>query len=225
MNYETEINGQTLDMFNAHLCSYTVGACDYENGYMMPPNSMFPVKLDGNVGLRPIELEMDFEGDSISEIVMNISNLTAALHKNAEIFLPDGFYYTCVFDSVSTPEEQAPWIMRVTFSFLGVRHKELKKQSFTQSGKMFVHGNYKTAAIIKITPQEGTTEIKVNGITVKDLKGPVVIDGIRMTVMENGLNKFKDTDITEFPSLECGENDVTVEGSAVVEISYYPIFL
>ena len=223
--FDTEINGQILDVFKAHLVSYTVGACSYDNGYMSPPSSIFPVRLDGKVGLRSVVMTMDFEGDSFAEISLNISNLTAMLHKEALLFLPDGFYYTCVFEGASEPKEKAPWILQVKFTFSGVRHKALKTESFTQSGKMYVDGNYKSSAIVRIVPNTGTTEVTVNGITVQNIAGEVVIDGIKKTVMQNGVNKFADTNMTEFPYFECGENDVTINGNATVELSYYPIFL
>lgn len=223
--FDTEINGQTLDIFKAHLVSYSIGACEYGNGYMSPPSSIFPIQLDGKVGLRSVEITLDFEGDSMAEISLNISNLTAQLHKEALLFLPDGFYYTCVFEKVSDPEEKAPWIMQTKFSFSGVRHKALTTENFKQSGKLYIDGNYKSSAIIKIMPSSGTTEVTVNGITVKNIIGEVVVDGIKKTVMQNGKNKFADTDMTEFPCFECGENDVTISGDATVEISYYPIFL
>lgn len=225
MIFEPEINGQMLAVFKAHLLDYEVGACDYENGYMLPPKSLFPVKLDGNVGLRSVVLEMDFEGDDASEIALSISNLTAMLQKEAVLFLPDGFYYTCVFEKASSPKEKAPWIWQVKFTFSGVRHKALKSETFTASGKLNVEGNYKTAAVVKITPHVSGSDVAVNGIKVKNITGDVIIDGIKKTVMQNGINKFGDTDMTQFPFFECGENEVTIEGNANVEISYYPIFL
>lgn len=223
--FDTEINGQMLNVFKAHLVSYSIGACEYNNGYMTPPSSIFPVRLDGKVGLRKVEMTMDFEGDSMAEISHNISNMTAMFHKEALLFLPDGFYYTCVFESVSDPKEKAPWILQVKFTFSGVRHKALKTESFTESGKLYVDGNYKSSAIIRIVPNTGTTEVTVNGTTVQNIAGEVVIDGIKKTVMQNGVNKFADTNMTEFPYFECGYNEVTINGNATVEISYYPIFL
>lgn len=223
--FDTEINGQMLNVFKAHLVSYSIGACEYNNGYMTPPSSIFPVRLDGKVGLRKVEMTMDFEGDSMAEISHNISNMTAMFHKEALLFLPDGFYYTCVFESVSDPKEKAPWILQVKFTFSGVRHKALKTESFTESGKLYVDGNYKSSAIIRIVPNTGTTEVTVNGTTVQNIAGEVVIDGIKKTVMQNGANKFADTNMTEFPYFECGYNEVTINGNATVEISYYPIFL
>lgn len=223
--FSTEINGQMLEVFEAKLLSYTVGACKYTNGYVSPLTSSFPVILDGKVGLRPIEITIDFFGVTINEITRNISKATAMLRKKAELFLPDGFYYTCAFKSQSTPIEKAPWIFQTKYIFEGVRHEALKTHSFTCNGKMFVEGNHKTYGRIRILPYEDNISVTVNGITVQNITGEVIIDGITKTVTQNGINKFADTNMTRFPCFECGYNDVSVDGNATVEISYYPIFL
>lgn len=223
--FEPKINGYPLDALNAYMTEYTVGECDYDNGYMLPPKSMMPVKLDGNVGLRPITIEMDFEGETMRDITIKISNLTAMLHKEAELFLPDGFYYTCVYSKASTPKEVAPWIMQVKFSLVGFRHGAMQTETFAESGTIFVDGNYPSSAAFTITPDEGTTEVTVNGITVQNMGGPVVIDGIKKTVMEDGINKFADTNITEFPLLDPGYGSIEIEGNCTVDVSYYPIYL
>lgn len=221
----TKINGYPLEMFEAHLLNYTVGACEYSNGYFVPTNSMFPVKLKGNKGIRPITLELDFEGDSLKNITTNISNFTAMLQKGAEIILPDGFHYTCSYDSTTEPEEKAPWIMQVKFSLSGCRHRAMETATLTESGTISVDGNNETPAIIKIIPNENTQEVTVNGITVSNITDTVIIDGINKTVMENGVNVYANTNLTKFPVLQNGYNSIEISGNAIVEISYYPIFL
>jgi phage-related protein len=225
MDDKTKVNGYPLDMFNANLLNYTVGACEYNNGYFVPANSMFPVKLKGNIGVRPITLEIDFEGNSIKDITMSISDFTSMLQSKAEILLPDGFNYTCCFDDVSEPEQKAPWIMQVKFSLSGYRHGAMEFATLTGNSTLSVKGNYETPAIIKIIPNDATQEVTVNGITVKNITDTVVIDGINKTVMENGVNKFLDTNLTEFPALKSGNNNIEISGNATVEISYYPIYL
>lgn len=226
MNIETKINGVLLKTYKAELLEYEVGACDFGNGYMLPPSSMFPVKLTPTVGLRPITLQIDFEGGSMHEIEMNISKLTAVLHGGADILLPDGFCYYTVFDKVSTPKEKAPWILQAKFSLSGFRHGAMVTEKFVNGGSLFVDGNYKTPAIFKVTSQSET--VAVNGITIQNMNSyPVIIDGMKKTVTRNGLNVFSDTNLTEFPTLTAGVNNFTVVASAYteLEVSYYPIYL
>lgn len=222
---EPKINGFLFNVFKAKLVNYNIGACDYKDGYILPISSIIPVRLDGIVGLRALELEIDFEGNTKREITMNISKFTVMLHKGADIILPDGFHYSCVYESATDPEEEAPWIMKVKFSLSCYRHGARCCKVFNESGKLFVEGNYKTPAVFTITPFEGVNEVTVNGITVNSIDGTVIIDGINKTVTSNGINIFANTDITKFPVLETGYNDIQIRGNASVEVSYYPIYL
>lgn len=221
---EPKFNDYSLDSFGAKMIEYTVGECGLKNGYIFPPAALMFVKLNGNIELRPVTVELDFEGESLHEITLNISNFTAMLHEKAELFLPDGFYYSCVFDKHTPPKQKAPFILRVTYSFLGIMHGELVKKTFSASGKITVQGNYKTPVVYKITPRLATKTVTINGITVKNITGTVVVDGISKTVMQNGTNKFKDTDITSFPVLQPGDNNISITGNADVEVSYYPMY-
>lgn len=223
---DTRINGMLLKVFHAELLEYTVGQCDYSDGYILPSGRLIPEKLRSRVGLRPITLTIDFEGKSLYEITLEISKVTAMLRKEAKLLLPDGFYYWCEFDKASTPKQKAPWIMQVKFTLSGFRHGPMQYVTLSESQTIKVEGNYETPATLHITPDDGITEVTVAGITVTNLTGSVTIDGIYTTIMdENGLNKFRDApDMTAWPCLQPGENEIAVSEGATVEISYYPIY-
>ena len=200
----TRINGIDPTAYKAVLLDYSVGPCSFDNGYINPPRSIIPIRLKSDVGLRDISLTFDFEGKTMHEIALNISNITAMLRKEADLLLPDGFYYFCAFDKVSTPKEVAPWIMQVKYTFVGYRHGPLIKQKLPDNGVINIEGNFKAGVVYEITTEE--SEITINGITVRNITGTIVIDGINKVVKENGINKFVDTDLTEFPALEEGLN-------------------
>lgn len=223
---ETKINGRLLKVFRANLLEYTVGECDYEGGYMLPAARMIPEKLSSRIGLRPITLTLDFEGSSFHEITLTISEVTAMLRKEARLLLPDGFYYWCEFDKASTPKAVAPWILQVKFTLSGFRHGPMQYKTLSSTKTIKVEGNYETPAKLVITPDEGVTEFTVAGISVVNVTGTVTIDGIFTTIKdENGMNKFKDApDMTVWPTLQPGENEISVSDGVTVELSYYPIF-
>lgn len=218
-----KINGMLFENYKAQLQSYKVGACDYDNGYLLPPASMMPVKLKPTLGLRSIVLSFDFEGGTPREIAMNISKVTTLMQDMPDILLPDGFSYSCVYEKQSTPEEKAPWIMRVQYTLSGYRHEPKETVTLLETGNVFVGGNYKTPAVLKITSAADT--VKVLGTTIKGATGTVVIDGIKKKVTKDGLNKFADTDLTNFPALVPGLNTIDIDGADEVEVSFYPIFL
>ena len=182
------------------------------------------MKLTPKIGMREVSLTLDFEGDDAREIARSISSFTTALMANADIELPDGFHYWCVYDSATPQVRVAPWIDQVTFYLHGLRHEEIVTQHFAASGKMAVEGNMKTPAIVKLTPRSGASSMSFNGITV-NRSSVVTIDGVYTTVLDaNGNNVFGDTDMTEWPKLDPGDNTITLSG-CTAEISYYPIYV
>lgn len=225
---ETRINGRFLSVYRANLLEYTVGDTDYSDGYILPAGRMIPQKLSSRIGLRSITMTIDFEGESLYEITLAISEVTAMLRKEARLLLPDGFCYWCEYDGASTPKQVAPWIMQVQFSFSGFRHGPMRYFTLSESQTVTVevYGNYETPAVITVTPDDGVTEFTVAGITVENVAGPVTIDGIYTTITDSsGRNKYQDAPgMTQWPSLQPGENTITISDGVTVEIGYYPIY-
>ena len=225
---EPKIESASFGTYGAHLLSYEIGACKYSNGYVLPPTSMIPVKLKHTLGLRSVVLNIDFEGDTPYEIEQNISEFTEILHNGADILLPDGYSYSCVFKKTSAPKEKAPWIRQVKFTLEGYRHGAIESKTLTETGSIFVDGNYPTPAILKITTS--ATSATVCGITISNIDGVIEIDGYKkkVTQTKNGVvtNKFADTNMTEFPKLEAGYHEIAISASAAisVEVSYYPLY-
>lgn len=95
-----------------------------------------------------------------------------------------------------------------------------------------VQGNLSTEAIITISPTINTSSIKLSGfgedITINNLikDVPVVIDGIAKTILQNGTNKFPETDMWGFPTLNPGNNQIIIDHSgATISVLYYPRFM
>ena len=219
------INGSALSVYGAELLdNYSVGAVEYSNGYLKSVDRAFPVKLRGKMGLRPITMTMDFSGETEAEAVGHISSLTASLMQQADLYLPDGFYYWAALDGVSAPKKVAPWIWQATFTFHGVRHGALVTSTRTVSGSITAQGNMETPMIVKLTPTSGATSMVFNGVTV-NLNRAVTIDGVNTTVQDNnGLNVFGYTNMTEWLKLKPGSNAITLT-RCTAEIKYYPIFV
>ena len=223
---QSTINGNLLSTFGAKLVEYEVGPCSYSDSYLLPPKSIIPVRLNGNVGLRKVTIVLDFFGASEGVIALAISNLTAELIKKSELYLPDGFYYNCVYIKASTPEYKASWIKRVKFEFNGYRHGARVDVPIFNGTVVNVLGNFETP--VKYDIQESSAvdhSVSINGITVKNVTKRLIIDGMTATVTMDGINKFGDTDIVEFPKLKPGENKIYLNGSPSAMLTYYPIYL
>ena len=228
MSKPVYLNGtEIFSRFKARLLDLKVGPPSIGNAYLSQANSVIPIKLKETIGTRPIKMELEFEGEDPHDSLLNISNLTAELLYENELFMPDGFYYFCILDSVSTPKWEGGSFYSVTFELVGYRHGAMESKVLNGSGSVDVRGNYKSPAIFTIENATGT--VTINDITVNDVEDTVIINGFDKTVMQTdgviSRNKFKDCEMTKFPSLNPGVNIITITGAAKVTIEYTPIYL
>ena len=55
---------------------------------------------------------------------------------------------------------------------------------------------------------------------------PVIIDCENKEITENGVNKFLDTDIIDFPKYKSGNNSINVSSSDVtIQLTYNPTYI
>lgn len=219
------INNKTPLAYGAHLIDYVIGACGIDNSYILPVNSMHPVLLKDRKTLRNIRLTFDIEGTDIHTATLYLSEMTALLSGQPELYLPDGFYYNCILTSVSEATKNAPWILTVTFEFVGYRHGDAVTHIITDTADVNIMGNFPAEPIFKIITDQ--TSYTINDITINniDTNYPIVIDGVQKIITQNGLNKFSDCTLTDFPRLNPGINTITLSSPADVKITYEPIYL
>jgi phage-related protein len=122
--------------------------------------------------------------------------------------------------------------MTMTCIFSGYAYKAAITETLNHvsSKTINVPGNLATDAIVTVTVPIDTISITLTGlgedpITIKNLKVnvPRIINGEDGTVLEGTTNKFGDTDLWEFPSLQPGSNTIGVStANCIVEIKYKP---
>lgn len=131
-------------------------------------------------------------------------------------------------------------IENLSVQILALSHGEEESQTITGSSSISMIGTCETPCIVTITPLINVISYQIEGlsrdritkreevIVVNNLSSgiPVVIDGEKSIVTENGANKFADCEIWSFPSLLSGNNDLTLSSEqCVVQITYKPRFI
>lgn len=114
----------------------------------------------------------------------------------------------------------------------GYAYKEAITETITGvlSKTINVPGNLPVPAIVTVTVPTNGPNVVLSGfgeddITINNVKGniPVIIDGEACTVIENGVNKFGDTDIWQLLVLQPGDNLIGVNSDLyTVQIQYKP---
>lgn len=218
-----KINGIKPEVFGAQLVDCSVEGCELKNTYFLAPSAIFPTRLQNKPRLRKITLTFDFEGKNTHDATKKMSDFTAILSKEAELLLPDEFHYFCILTGTGKAVTKAPWIEQCTFTLIGLRHGPLETITLTESSPVFIEGNCETECRYIIdTPN---SSLQINNITINDISGQIVIDGMESLVQQDGINKFADCDMISFPTLSPGNNQIEISGAAKVVIQYYPIYL
>ena len=159
---------------------------------------------------------------------INISNLIAECRSCIIKTDEDNFEYVSILTGYDVVETGVEFYNEVSLTFSAVRRLPLVSKSFSGSGTVKNIGSVSSGVRLVITPKADIAELVINGITIRNMSSgiPFIIDGLVGKVMCNGINRFLDTDLIEFPKIMPGDNKVEVSNANVdIEVSYYPTFI
>ena len=96
-----------------------------------------------------------------------------------------------------------------------------------------VPGTQTIPAIVEITPNVYISDIKLEGLSddpiiIKNLMSnkTVILDGELQKVTVDGVNKYSDTDMWDFPRLKPGANTIKIDKSNCdIKIKYKPRYI
>lgn len=168
-------------------------------------------------------------GATKEECYVNTSNLIAECQNCIIKTDEDRFEYAAVLTTYNVVETGVEYFNEVNLTFGVIKRLPMVTNTFTSGRGTFQNtGSVESGMRITITPNVALTTITVNGITIKNLtrNNPFVIDGLVGEVMCNGVNRFLDTDLIEFPKVLPGSNTVEASNTSVtIEVAYYPTFI
>jgi len=198
-------------------------------------NALTPLYLGKQETYKQIKIQLIIEDTSDESCLNDISNLIKQFEKCTVKFDDLSFYYDCTIVNKSHERIVSTFYILDIELKSGYAYKSaiIETLNHVSSKTITIPGNIQAPAIITITSPIDTISITLTGfgsesIIVKNLKAniPVVIDGEVCTVISNGLNKFIDTDMWEFPTLQIGSNTIgTSSANCVINISYKPRYV
>lgn len=197
--------------------------------------ALTPMLLDTETKFCDIECKFTIEAETEDEFEFKFSELNKEIIECVLKFDDINRLYKCYIQSVKEPVRITPYNWEFTCNWIGYKFSneiivKIKKED---SKNIKVRGNLKTPAMIEIVPSADLIDITINGlandpITIKNLKQgkKIIIDGKEGTVIEEGKNKFSDTDFWEFPFLMPGNNEIILsKNSCDVTIKYEPRYI
>lgn len=177
-----------------------------------------------------------FRGKERYQILRAISSLIAECEQKVTLKL-DGYrgYFVGALQTEETTKTRVKNRYILSMSFDGyMTDNEIEKTYEHKSVAEFeAEGTHDAPCVVEITPSQDIASFEIgwgsDKIKINNLKSgvPVIIDGVKGLITENGANKFSETDLWTFPTVRCkGANKITFSSDkCVVKIRYAPIIL
>ena len=222
------INGKdAYDTFNADLAEITLIPGTITTDFSEKPGKSGFNLLNGAIQAKGIMSTFYVGGPSEEETNINISNLLSDCQNCVITTDESRFEYVSVMNAYTDEKSGVDFYHAVTITFTSICRLPLVEAEFYSSGQVYNEGNSESGMKLEITPSTDIPTIEVAGITVKNLSAnqTFIIDGIEGRVTSNGINRFADTDLTEFPKIQPGMNDITASAQVRIRVLFYPVFL
>ncbi|HAT4348534.1 phage distal tail protein [Clostridium perfringens] len=207
-----------LKTYDATLTGRDIQACNIVTFDEWLDNSFDPRVNKQKEGYSAITVKLLVEGANEDDVLLKISNIINICKKGKLKFSDFNFSY-----NISLEKHQEKLISEILYE-LTLNFKSTFKLSDEitismnreTSKSINVEGNMKTPCIIEIIPLWDAIDITISGlnddIVIKNLKvnKKIIINSLEGTVLEEGINKFADTDFWEFPYLLPGVNIIKI---------------
>lgn len=226
------INGRdAYSNFNADLISIVPSAGGLTQAYDRSVSKSFFNVYSADFEPSIVKFAFYVGGIDRNDLYTNVSMLIAEAKQCIINTGEDTFEYACVLDSYDVEEQEIEWWQMVTLKFAFIRRLPMWKASTDGVAKtkleFFNPGVVESGLRIKLKSASQLTNVKVNDITVDTLHAgnEFVIDGLTGTVTENGVNRFQNTDLINFPRVQHGDNVIQCNKSVQIAIEFYPTFI
>ncbi|MEG0667846.1 MAG: phage tail family protein [Clostridium sp.] len=227
------VNGINISGFGATQLSVEIQNYKYKTEYYMSNKSLNPIKLKTTEALKSIKVDILFKGNNKNEVLENISKFMIMLKDKVIIKLDS---YDNLFegylenDSIVKKKNSKKLKLKLEFRGYSVRGNVIEHMDKVTNKNINVLGTQETPAVVEITPISDTIDIAVEGLSddpiiIKNLKAnkTVIIDSELQKVTVDGVNKYSDTDMWDFPSLSPGQNNIRVsKNNCNIKIKYKP---
>ena len=231
------INNIDINKFNARVLEVNIQNSSINNlKDFEGKNALLPLLFDSKVELNLITVTLLVNSLDKKQYYLDKSNLLSNMMKPFEVYFKDRkLKFKCILNSNSDVPSLKQVRGRLQLSFIGYNIEEeiVETMNRVKSKTIEVKGNTKIPCIVEITPIIDMIDLTITGLSedliiVRNLKGnkTIIIDGIEGTVLQEGENKFTDTDMWEFPFLVPGTNTIKVnKDTCNITIKYNPRFL
>lgn len=215
--------------FNADLKEYTVEPGTLTVDYQQRIGKSGLLLFGSESTPKLLTLAFYVGGADEDEAQINAERLIQSCARECVIRIGSSrFEYAALLSGAPTVEDTGvQCYLLVTLILYAVRRLPLVSVDFNAAAlRLHNPGAVASGLRIILTPAKKITSMQIGDITVKDLAAgvPFVIDGLSGTVTADGENRFADTDLTEFPQIQPGENEIILSQAVPATLEYYPTY-
>ncbi|MCB2308894.1 phage tail family protein [Clostridium estertheticum] len=232
------INNINISNFKAKLMDRKIVNAKFEIINEWVDDSLNPfVKDKDNLKYKykTLTFTLDVICRGANELETMKSNLTKQLAISTIKFDDIDFYYRgFVIDDI-TPNYimEGNETLDITMLVIAEKTEVIEIMNRVTSKTINVTGNTETPCIVEITASIDTIDIILEGfaddpIIIKNLKAnkTVIVDGESQTVTVDGINKYGDSEMWDFPSLSPGNNNLKFSrNNCDIKVKYKPRFI
>lgn len=232
------INNINISTFNMKLLTVDIQNREITNNSTWTANAINPNFIKNTNGFKNIKLELLCKGINRQTILNNISSLFCEFNKNkSNTVLLDNYDNNFICSLVKAQTNKKSKI-RYTLELELVGYEECRNEKFLKISDTDNHiinnnGTDITPCYIEINPTYSYDRLTINGlsddpIVINNITANkvIVIDGYTNKITENGVNKFGDVELYEFPKLEIGNNTVKISNDkATLTVKWHERFI
>lgn len=223
------INGHDIEEYGAKALrdSIKIGGSEIRNDYFQGRNRTNYTHLDTTYGLKPVGFTLVYIGKSLHETLEKKSICEAEMYGECEIYMPDGFYYRCMLNSVGDSETKgvdgAEVLIECTYKLSGIQHEKLIE--VLNGAEFYARGTLpQMDCCVEVTVSQDADHYYLAGadfgaVTAGDV---LTFDGIKKRFLKNGAPTTAEEWIN-FPSVKSGLNQFIA--ADVPKVTYYPCYL
>lgn len=242
MNCEMTLNGRNIAEYNCRLLNYSVGGtvithstASAEARLKMPlvyQTTLAPRTLSISLTFAPVKLGSDSRRTTLQEkyqrATENIARFESEIiGKTVEIGLPDGFLYTASITTLGAATFDGSGEHDVTYTFSAIRHLRREIVRIKGGDVVKCKSNTETPFKVRMMLSRSSNNLKLCGVHITDVIADkeIVIDSEKGLITMDGVNKFADSDLYEFPMLSPGDNIIDCNNMIDdIIVEYTPLF-
>lgn len=230
------IGNVNISAFKTRLMSRSISNAEFEIFNYWGDNNINPIFFkNGNNKFKELTLKLDVLCKDSNELEIMKSNLIKQLKISTIKFDDIDFYYSGFLSTTPTCSYvmKGNEILEIKMFVIAEKSEVTEVMSRITNKTINVTGNSETPAIVEITPTTALADITLEGladdpIRIENLTAnkTVILDGELQKVTVDGVNKYGDTDMWDFPRLKPGSNTIKVDkNNCDIKIKYKPRYI